>query len=84
MKFVAESGEDYARTDPLYEDKFHTVVRCKHHGMVSDPGAYVKALADHFTEEGGALIIAGVDDVGQAKDGGQRWSHLKGGWREIS
>ena len=37
--------------------------------MVSDPGAYVKALADHFTEEGGELIIAEVDDVGQAKDG---------------
>ena len=69
LEFVAESGEDYARTDPLYEGKFHTVVRCKHHGMVSDPGAYVKALADHFTEEGGELIIAEVDDVGQAKDG---------------
>lgn len=69
LTFVTESGEEYARTDPLYKDKFHTVVRCKHHGMVSDPGAYVNALADHFTDQGGELIIAEVDDVGQAKDG---------------
>ena len=66
---LLRAGEDYARTDPLYEGKFHTVVRCKHHGMVTDPGAYVKALADHFTEMGGSLIIAEVEDVAQAKDG---------------
>ena len=69
LDFVAETGEEYSRTDPLYTDKFHTVVRCKHHGMVSDPGAYVKALADHFTEKGGDLVIAQVEDVGQASDG---------------
>ena len=69
LKFVVESGSDYARTDPLYEGQFHTVVRCKHHGMITDPGAYVKALAEHFTEQGGDLIIAEVNDVGQAKDG---------------
>ena len=69
LEFVVETGSEYARTDPLYADKFHTVVRCKHHGMVSDPGAYVKALAEHFTDQGGDLVIAEVDDITQANDG---------------
>lgn len=69
LEFVAESGEAYAQTDPLYAEKFHTVVRCKHHGMITDPGAYVKALAEHFTDNGGELVIAEVEDVAQARDG---------------
>ena len=67
LEFVAESGEAYAQTDPLYAEKFHTVVRCKHHGMITDPGAYVKALAEHFTDNGGELVIAEVEDVAQAE-----------------
>ena len=66
FEFQVESGEEYAKTDPLYADKFHTVVRCKQHGMVIDPGAYVKALAQHFQDSGGELVLADV--IGMGKD----------------
>ena len=33
------------------------------HGHISDPGAYVKALAAHFAAEGGTLLRATVTDV---------------------
>jgi len=57
------SGTEYAKYDPLYDGQFKTVVRCKSHGRISDPGAYVKALADHFVQQGGELIITNINDV---------------------
>jgi D-amino-acid dehydrogenase len=53
----------YAEFDPIFGNAFQTVVRNKDHGRVSDPGAYVKALADHFVEQGGEIVIATVEDV---------------------
>ncbi len=69
FEFQVESGEDYAKTDPLYAGKFHTVVRCKQHGMVIDPGAYVKALAQHFQDSGGELVLADVIGLGKDNTG---------------
>lgn len=57
------SGADYAARDPVFGSAFETVVACKTHGRISDPGAYVKALADHFVHQGGVLHIAEVRDV---------------------
>ncbi|KPA21314.1 D-amino acid dehydrogenase small subunit [Shimia sp. SK013] len=57
------SGADYAARDSSFGRSFETVVACKNHGRVSDPGAYVKALADHFVAEGGTLKISQVTDV---------------------
>ena len=68
-EFSVESGKDYARTDPIYEGSFDTVVRCRDHGRISDPGAYVKTLAGHFTGEGGELVLATVTDVGTDSSG---------------
>jgi D-amino-acid dehydrogenase len=62
-KFEVVSGTEHALFDPAYGDAFDKVVRCKNHGRISDPGAYVKALADHFVDQGGALQIAEVRDV---------------------
>ena len=67
--YKIQSGDDYARTDSIYADSFHTVVRCRKHGRISDPGAYVKALADHFTAEGGEMALATVSDVGTDSSG---------------
>ena len=64
-----QSGEEYTQTDPLYAGKFHTVVRCKQHGMVIDPGAYVKALAQHFQDSGGELVLADVIGLGKDNTG---------------
>lgn len=57
------SGADYAQEDPTFGTAFETVVRCTNHGRISDPGAYVKALADHFVDQGGTLKIATINDV---------------------
>lgn len=56
-------GATYAQHDPSYGDAFEIVVRCKNHGSISDPGAYVKALADHFVDQGGKIEIAEITDV---------------------
>lgn len=49
--------------DPAYGAAFEVVVRCRNHGRISDPGAYVKALCDHFVGQGGQLKICEVQDV---------------------
>lgn len=61
--FTVMKGADYAAHDPAYGAAFETVVRCGNHGRISDPGAYVKALADHFVASGGTLDIHEVQDV---------------------
>ncbi|MCY4035787.1 MAG: FAD-dependent oxidoreductase [Hyphomicrobiales bacterium] len=61
--YEVQSGEDYAEADPFYAGSFDTVVRCKNHGRISDPGAYVKALAAHFVAEGGSFVRAVVSDI---------------------
>jgi D-amino-acid dehydrogenase len=63
VEFETMSGSDYALRDPSFGASFDTVVACKNHGRISDPGVYVKALADHFVEQGGTLQIAQVDDI---------------------
>ncbi|MEQ6203553.1 FAD-binding oxidoreductase [Sulfitobacter sp. HNIBRBA2951] len=67
-QYEVVSGRDYATYDPIFGETFDTVVRCKNHGRISDPGAYVKALADHFVAQGGTLEIAEITDV-QMRDG---------------
>ena len=67
--YEIQSGDDYARADPIYAGAFDTVVRCRNHGRISDPGAYVKALAAHFAAEGGGLVEATVSDVGVDSSG---------------
>ncbi len=58
--FDVVDGTDH---DPAFGAAFHTVVVCKNHGRISDPGAYVAALADHFVSSGGQLRICDVEDV---------------------
>lgn len=68
VQYDVVSGAEYAAYDPVFGDAFGTVVRCKNHGRISDPGAYVKALADHFVAEGGKLHITSINDI-EMKDG---------------
>ncbi|KIN73113.1 NAD(P)/FAD-dependent oxidoreductase [Sulfitobacter guttiformis] len=64
VRYDVVSGAEYATYDPVFgTDTFETVVRCKNHGRISDPGAYVRALADHFVAEGGTLLIADITDI---------------------
>lgn len=49
--------------DPALAGRVGYAVRCPDHGRIRDPGAYVKALASHFEESGGRLLIAEVSDI---------------------
>lgn len=49
--------------DPIYAEDFRMGIRLGNHGRISDPGAYVKALARHVESAGGQFIKAMVDDV---------------------
>lgn len=68
VQYEVVSGSNYAAYDPIFGDSFETVVRCKNHGRISDPGAYVRALADHFVAEGGILHITPINDI-EMQDG---------------
>lgn len=49
-----------AEFDPALKGRFGYGVECPEHGIITDPGAYVRALAAHFTENGGTLVKATV------------------------
>ena len=61
--FNAMSGAAYRKIDPFYANQFGVVVACKNHGRISDPGAYVRALADHFIDQGGTIETATLTDI---------------------
>lgn len=56
-------GEEFRQYDPVFSDEFNLAVRLGGHGRISDPGRYVKALAKHFEQENGRIIIGQVDDI---------------------
>ena len=63
VPYEVVSGAQYATYDPIFGQAFETVVRCKNHGSISDPGSYVCALADHFVAQGGRLQITNINDI---------------------
>ncbi|MGB0381458.1 MAG: NAD(P)/FAD-dependent oxidoreductase [Alphaproteobacteria bacterium] len=63
IRFETLSGQEYDAHDPIFSGCFAKVVRCVDHGMITDPPAYVRALAEHFVEQGGTLLIKDVTEV---------------------
>ena len=63
IPFDVMTGSQYGKADPIYAGQFETVVKCREHGRITDPGAYVKALAAHFLSQGGKFERATVIDV---------------------
>lgn len=51
--------------DPALKGRFDYGVKCPHHGLITDPGAYVKALAAHFADKGGRIVEAEVTGIDQ-------------------
>ncbi len=49
--------------DPAFGPAIGFAARLPNHGRISDPGQYVKDLADHVVSEGGKLIMAEVTDI---------------------
>ncbi len=57
-------GQAFHDYDPVFADEIGFGVKMpEHHGRITDPGAYVKALAAHLEASGGRVIRAAVEDV---------------------
>ncbi len=63
VPFEEMNAERLTEYDTVLAGKFGYAVRCPHHGRVSDPGAYVKALAKQVEKDGGTFIRAEITDV---------------------
>lgn len=62
-------GAALAGYDPIFAGKTGLGAVVPDHGRISDPGAYVKALADHVFAAGGSLRIGAVEAV--LREGGK-------------
>ncbi|MGF1526423.1 MAG: NAD(P)/FAD-dependent oxidoreductase [Candidatus Competibacterales bacterium] len=49
--------------DPVFTPDINLAVRLRHHGRISDPGQYVRSLAQHAEKRGARFIKAEVDDI---------------------
>lgn len=62
-KFAEMTASDLAEYDPAFEGLFGFGVMCPEHGQITDPGAYVKALAAHVEKQGGTFVTEDVNDI---------------------
>ncbi|MGX9356949.1 NAD(P)/FAD-dependent oxidoreductase [Roseobacteraceae bacterium S113] len=60
MEYETLSGTELAEFDPSLEGRFGFGVRCRDHGTITDPGAYVRALAAAFKAAGGEIVQANL------------------------
>lgn len=56
-------GEAFRAYDDVFSEEINFGVKMGNHGRISDPGAYVKALAAHMEAQGGRFIKADVQDL---------------------
>ncbi|MBJ3778307.1 NAD(P)/FAD-dependent oxidoreductase [Acuticoccus mangrovi] len=63
---VIDEGTAVAAYDPLLGPEVSFLARVPGHGHIKDPGAYVKALADHAVANGARLVIGTAQDVARA------------------
>lgn len=55
-------GQAFKNYDAVFADDLGFAARFADHGHITDPGRYVKALADHVVAGGGSLVKAAVSD----------------------
>ncbi|MDG1530031.1 MAG: FAD-binding oxidoreductase [Paracoccaceae bacterium] len=58
--FSELNADELSAFDPSLAGRFGHGVRLTNHGRITDPGAYVNALADHFVAQGGKIETAEV------------------------
>lgn len=56
-------GQDARALDPVIGPGIGFAARMSDHGVISDPGRYVEALAAHLVAQGGHLVQAEVTDI---------------------
>ena len=62
LKWDELEGRDLAAYDPVWGTDNRFAARFGNHGRISDPGAYVTALAEHVVAQGGRLIKGAATD----------------------
>ena len=56
-------AQEFNQYEPMFQGTRKFAVRFKNHGIISDPGKYVTALADHLQAQGGKFVIAQANDI---------------------
>lgn len=56
-------GPAFRSYDPIFAPEQGFAIRMDRHGRITDPGAYVKALAAHVEHTGGRIVIGDVSDI---------------------
>lgn len=74
-------GDAWRGYDPSFGPGINFAVKLGNHGRISDPGAYVTALAAHAQAQGAQIVKAHVDDF--VRDGG-RINGLRAGGATIT
>ncbi|WP_102110429.1 NAD(P)/FAD-dependent oxidoreductase [Oceaniglobus roseus] len=74
-------AERFRAFDPAFAEDLRFAVRMGSHGRITDPGAYVRALATHAEARGARMVRAEVDDV--VREGG-RVTGLRAGGETLA
>ncbi len=62
-KWDEMNAESFNQYDPIFQGTKKFAVRLKNHGIITDPGKYVIALAEHMEKQGGEIIVAEVNEI---------------------
>ncbi|GAW36901.1 D-amino acid dehydrogenase small subunit [Roseovarius sp. A-2] len=63
FRWTEHEGAARAACDPLFPDSFDLLATLHDHGQITDPGAYLADLRDHFVASGGTFLHAEVTDI---------------------
>ncbi len=63
FKWDELDAEAFNAYDPIFKGTRNFAIRLKNHGIISDPGEYVKDLASHFVKQGGKLVVGEAVDI---------------------
>lgn len=62
-ELIEMEPDEIAEYEPALKGKFGYAIRSTSDGKITDPGAYIKALADDFEGKGGQILIGDVTDI---------------------
>ncbi|MEP2473793.1 MAG: FAD-binding oxidoreductase, partial [Paracoccaceae bacterium] len=63
FEWVEHEGAACDTYDPLFPQDFGFLAALPKHGQITDPGAYLNDLHDHFISVGGAFVRSEVTDI---------------------